>query len=327
MAHDQRWPQTTVTGLGRLPVRSRPMDDHGLSIEPDSATPTPLPVGSTLETALCSVVGVAVSGGAIRWLLQAADTRWGRLVIGWAFVLPAGVLDTITNLFGGSFLTRTSILTFLAALIGGITGYMGGRYQVYDWKRRGWLQFLADLTWGLSGSAVAALMHVWNALQKLRPLDRRQGAHRYGAGFTTGKRFSFTQGNVMSNLRSAPGEPLFIHEQVHVLQSRLFGPIYPITYVAWSIVGLVLALVVSLFAKEWKSRIDGWSYFSNPWETWAYAKHGRVQALRDGPFDGSDQFRKLFNPKSFKNGTVVGISMIFFPALFLLFIAVLAAAF
>jgi hypothetical protein len=303
------------------------MDDLGPSNEPRATTTETLPLGSTRETIVCTIVGLVVSGGSMRWLLQTAHTRWGRLVIGWAFVLPAGVLDTLTNLFGGSFLTRTNVLATLAALVGGVTGYMGGRYQVYDWRRKGWLQFLADLTWGLSGSAVAALMHGWNALQKLRPLDRRQGAHRYGAGFTTGKRFSFTQGNVMSNLKSGPGEPLFVHEMVHVLQSRLFGPIYPITYVAWSIVGLVLAVVVSLFAKELKSRVDGWSYFSNPWETWAYAKHGRVQALKDGPFDGSNQFRKLFNPKSFKNGTVVGISMIFFPALFLLFIAVLAAAF
>jgi hypothetical protein len=297
-----------------------------MSTAPPTTTST-LRRGSTLETTLCAVLGVVVSGGFVRWLLSAADGRWGRLVIGWAFVLPAGVLDTIVNLFGGSLLTRTSVLTGLAAGIGAITGYMGGRYQAYDWKRKGWLQFAADLTWGLSGSAVAALMHGWNALQKLKPLDRRTGAHRYGEGFTLGKRFAFTQGSVMSNLRSTPGEPLFVHEMVHVFQARVFGPIYPITYVAWSIVGFVMAVIASIFAKNWKSRIEGWSYFSNPWETWAYAKHGRFQALHDGPFEGSDQFRKLFNVRSFKNGTVIGISMIFFPALFLLFALVLVAAF
>lgn len=288
-----------------------------------AAVPTPTappvpPLG--LEAIVCTIIGVCVSGGFVRWLLMAAESRWGRLVIGWAFVLPAGVLDTIPNLFGASLLTRTWVLTGLAAFVGGVTGYMGGRYQAYDWKRKGWLQFAADLTWGLSGSVVAALMHGWNALQKLKPLDRRTGAHRYAGGFTLGSRFAFTQGAVMSNLDDPPGSPLFIHEKVHILQHRLFGPIYPITYVSWSIVGFVLALIASTVLPGFKDRIEGWAYFSNPWEVWAYQVHGNVYGI-------ANFRRSRFNIRAFRNGTVIAVSMIFFPALLTLFALVLVAAF
>jgi hypothetical protein len=289
--------------------------------------PSPLPTAAPLETVLATVAGLVVSSSFVGWALSAAETRWGRLVVGWAFVLPAGVLDTIPNLFGASVLTRSSVLTTFAALVGAVTGYMGGKYRAYDWRRRGVLQFVADLTWGLSGSTVGAFMHVWNALQKLKPLDRHQGAHRYAGGFTMGANRSFTQGPVMSCLGSAPGEPLFVHEKVHVFQHRLFGPVYPVTYLAWLLVWTVIAAMVSFFAKGLKSRVDAWSYFSNPWEAWAYQKHSHAQVRHDGPFEGAAQFRKLYNTSSFRNSTVIWLSLLFFPGMALVFALVLTAVF
>jgi hypothetical protein len=273
-----------------------------------------------IETVLTTLVGAAVSGSLVAWLLTAADSRWGRLVIGWLFVLPAGVIDTIPALFNIPVLTRAPVLIALAAVVGATTGYVGGRYQAYDWRNKGVLQFLADLTWGLAGSTIAAVMHGVNHALGHRPQDHRTGAHRYDAGFTTGKRFAFTQGAVMSNLRSKPNEPLHIHERVHVLQHRVFGPIFPITYLAWSIVIGAVAIVASVVLPGFKDRIEGWAYFSNPWEAWAYQVHGHAHHIAQG-------FRKEFNQRSWRNGTVIAVSMLFFPAMVILGSLVLVAAF
>ena len=273
-----------------------------------------------IETIVSTVVGGAIAGGLVAWLLTAADSRWGRLVIGWLFVLPAGVIDTIAVLFDFPILTRAPVLVVLATLVGAATGYTGGRYEAYDWRSKGWLQFLADVTWGLAGSSVAAVMHGVNHALGHRPLDRRTGIHRYDAGFTTGKRFAFTQGAVMSYLRSKPGEPLHIHERVHVMQHRVFGPIFPITYLAWSVSIGAVAIVASGVLPGFKDRIEGWAYFSNPWEVWAYQVHGHAHNITQG-------FRKEFNKRSWRNGTVIAVSMLFFPAMMILAALALVAAF
>ena len=52
--------------------------------------------------------------------------------------------------------------------------------------------------------------------------------------------FAVTLGSVMSNVPMHAGE-LLRHERQHVLQNRLFGPLYTLTYLGW------MALMLSLF--------------------------------------------------------------------------------
>lgn len=72
-------------------------------------------------------------------------------------------------------------------------------------------------------------------------------------------------------------EPLRVHERVHILQSLLFGAVYPVTYLF--IFFPLLYVAVKLGA--WKNsddRDDIWrAYRRIPWEIWAYHTQHRFE--------------------------------------------------
>jgi hypothetical protein len=80
----------------------------------------------------------------------------------------------------------------------------------------------------------------------------------------------------MSNMGSdGPGSSLWKHEKTHILQNRIFGPVFPLTYLGWMALFFIPSLVAPFFTSHsWKDSIEGWCYFSNPWETWAYKVGG-----------------------------------------------------
>ena len=68
------------------------------------------------------------------------------------------------------------------------------------------------------------------------------------------------------------------HEHVHVWQARWFGPLYPLVYGAWTVLGAAFGVVA------WGARgrdeqlwnvVDTTAYYSNPFEWWAYSREGR----------------------------------------------------
>ena len=72
--------------------------------------------------------------------------------------------------------------------------------------------------------------------------------------------------------------PLKVHERVHILQSILFGVVYPVTYLLSF--GLLYLLVK--LGWDWWDRDpyddDVWhAYRMIPWEIWAYAKQHRFE--------------------------------------------------
>ena len=85
--------------------------------------------------------------------------------------------------------------------------------------------------------------------------------------------FAFTQGNVISNLQSSPttGRSLLRHETTHIMQNRIFGPIFPTTYVVWVIVG---AIVGNFLEPDSSKSVEDVAYYDNPWEQWSYAHGG-----------------------------------------------------
>jgi len=166
-----------------------------------------------------------------------------------------------------------------AAVVGGLNGVISGALQIYDWSSwTGWLAFLSDSTWGLIGTTLGVLLHTVNVFYgsgaKYREdLSRRQNRHVYDGGFGFGN-FAFTQGNVTSNLRGRSGD-LNDHEALHTFQSRLFGPIFQVTYVAWLVVGGLLAIVIigpiaAAAGEDYGETIMDVAYRDIPWETWAY---------------------------------------------------------
>jgi RHS repeat-associated protein len=166
-----------------------------------------------------------------------------------------------------------------AAVVGGLNGVISGAMQIYDWASwTGWASFLSDSTWGLVGTTLAVLVHGINLFYGNRnyraDLSRRQNRHVYDGGFGFGN-FAFTQGNVTSNLQGgyagAESEGL-THEGQHILQSRLFGPIFQVTYVVWMVVGGIIGFFIGIFAKQGIGKtMEDIGYYDNPWETWSYS--------------------------------------------------------
>jgi hypothetical protein len=104
---------------------------------------------------------------------------------------------------------------------------------------------------------------------QLRLAPARRLAGVYDGGFGFGK-YTFTQGQVVTNFRSRGGS-LLRHENLHIWQNRLFGPIYPLSYYGWEIVGAAVGCVLGLFVRQPLLRsIQDVAYLDNPWETWAY---------------------------------------------------------
>jgi hypothetical protein len=67
------------------------------------------------------------------------------------------------------------------------------------------------------------------------------------------------------------------HEDVHVWQARLLGPIYALGYVGWSGVGALAGALSWLFDRRrspFVRRIDAFAYYRNPFEWHAYSRDG-----------------------------------------------------
>ncbi|WP_447759882.1 toxin TcdB middle/N-terminal domain-containing protein [Sphingopyxis panaciterrae] len=192
-----------------------------------------------LETALTTTIGAALGAAT------------GFLVGG-----PAGAI------FGG--------------IMGGINGLYTGARGIYDWGGgTGFIAFLADSTWGLLGTSLGNLSNIYNSIAApgsyLGKYSERQNRQVYDRGFSIDGKAAFTAGNVISNMRGRSGTDLLDHETLHITQSRIFGPIYQITYVAWLVVGAIVGLIASPFVDQSVGQsIRDMAYSNNPWERWGY---------------------------------------------------------
>jgi hypothetical protein len=136
--------------------------------------------------------------------------------------------------------------------------------------------FALDETWGLAGSTQGDLVHLVNFSWGNHAVgETRTDAHRYNSGFAMKSGYAFTQGSVMSSNTAPVGSGLFAHENTHVWQNRVFGPFFTLSYLAWLILFLVPGLIYGLVSGAGAGAgITSYSYFSNPWEAWAYSVQG-----------------------------------------------------
>lgn len=162
--------------------------------------------------------------------------------------------------------------------------------NIYDFRGwRGWAAFLMDYTWGAAGTALGYGLQLVNEVMPDSGYDavlsRRAGAHVYRGGIGI-PGFVTTLGNVTTSLGTGPeADSLMLdHEMVHVWQSRLFGPLFPLSYAGWMAAGFVVATGYWLFHRNqnWSSLVQAAGYYDNPWEVWAYANH------RNWPPPGAD---------------------------------------
>ncbi len=174
----------------------------------------------------------------------------------------------------------------ITAGIAGVNGAISGWRGIYDWtSSRGLVAFVLDSTWGLPMTTAAAFSHAVAALTRdagyVAELSQRQQRHVYRRGFVPRRGFLTTLGNVISGggdvERSRRRRLITDHEDVHCWQARWFGPVFPVAYVGWMVLGGAIG------ALWWALRrrhdpigqvIESSAYYLNPFEWWAYSRDG-----------------------------------------------------
>lgn len=236
-----------------------------------------------MEAALAALGGSWLARIFIGLLLKAGGgTAGAGLAVGWGFFLWPGAVDTVLKIFGADpVLTTPEALLWFASVVGCFAGMMDGLWRIHRWRGPGAVTFLADMTWGLAGTTNGCLFHLFNFAWAGHPDEPRHGAHRYRSGFRFKRDFAVTQGAVMSGMQSAygdnpPGSSLFRHEGTHVLQNRIFGPLFTLTYLGWMAVLLLPSLIAGAASRlaSVADAIQWWCYYDNPWEVWAYQLGG-----------------------------------------------------
>ena len=123
-------------------------------------------------------------------------------------------------------------------------------------------------------------------------LSERKNRHVYGRGFQPRKGFAITLGNVVNGAgdvtRARRAKLVTDHEDVHVWQARLFGPTYPVLYLAWMVgrgADGVLVWATRRRDQPLAKVVESCAYYLNPFEWWAYSRdghwppHGKVDKL------------------------------------------------
>jgi len=198
----------------------------------------------------------------------------GVTAVAWAFLFWPGLIDLITTFTSGRNLFTADDIIVWATVSGGLVGFWDGLRRIHDWRRFGGLTFLLDVTWGGAGTSLGLAAHFLNLGWGI-PIDsRRCYVHRYDAGVRTARDYAITLGNVCGNFQGRGEGPLLKHEETHVFQNRLFGPIYLFSYLFWMAAMLIPALVWGLIVGRLGQVIYAWSYANNPWEEWAYRNGG-----------------------------------------------------
>lgn len=151
-----------------------------------------------------------------------------------------------------------------------------GIYNFGDW--RDWAAFALDYTWGAPGTALGYGVQLVNAFYPNANYDPAlsalAGSHVYRGGIGL-PGFATTMGNVTTHLGTGPGatDVMLNHEEVHVWQNRLFGPLFSTSYAAWTVGGYFVGTGYWLLHpdQDWFSLVETAAYYDNPWEVWAYA--------------------------------------------------------
>jgi hypothetical protein len=175
-----------------------------------------------------------------------------------------------------------------AAAIGAANGAISGARGTYGWRsRNGALAFALDSTWALPMTAAALAAHAVAAAQGRRSgylprLSSRANRHVYTRGLRVRKGFAITVGNVVNgagDVTSARRVRLVTdHEDVHIWQARWFGPLYPVLYVGWTVVGGAVGAGMWLFRRRgerFADVVETCGYYLNPFEWWAYSRDDR----------------------------------------------------
>ena len=170
-------------------------------------------------------------------------------------------------------------IPLVGPVVGAVIGVVAHELSIYDFGTvSGWTAFLLDYTWGITGTALGGIVQVINTFTPNSDYDddlsREIGSFVYDGGLIFFGGFITTMGNVTTNVGGFD-YMMETHEEVHVWQSRVFGPAFQATYAAWLVGGAVVGTAVWLTdpSEDLFSLIQTAAYYDNPWEVWADAHY------------------------------------------------------
>ncbi len=200
-------------------------------------------------------------------------------------VLPPAMLVAVTAALGSPAYMLAVLLGIVMFAYAVIATWMAA----YDLGTPlGWLMLLVDLTWSLPNTVFGALTGMW--LYAIWGSPNRTNSE--GRGWITySPRSSTGFGNdVLQTLGTINIGGSGQHERMHLLQARIFGPLYlplfGLSYVVTFLIQCLFTLVLGLILKATGVRTTahlnppassavsgffGWIYHSTPFEEWAYA--------------------------------------------------------
>lgn len=201
--------------------------------------------------------------------------------------LTAGAFALIDHQLGGPVGTQTALIA--GAAIGGLYGLLAGAVLAYDLgSAGGWFALLLDHTWSLPNTVFGMLTGSWIYLLFGAPSRALSAGHAWVAyaprsGGSFGHSVLQTVGTI--NIGGS-GQ----HERMHLLQARLFGPLYlPLfaaNYVLTALIQILFTCTIGLilyrtgrrrtpyFEPPSRSAVSGffgWIYYATFFELWAYA--------------------------------------------------------
>jgi hypothetical protein len=184
-----------------------------------------------------------------------------------------------------------------AAAVAATNGVISGFRKTYDWRTQsGRLAFVLDSSWALVTTAAGLISQLVGVMTRSRfdeELSERSNRHVYERGFVIRRNFAVTVGNVVSGAGDTRDERrrhlVTDHEDVHIWQARVLGPLFPVIYVGWMIVMTPFAVMgwargrlsgdrsTSLWAA-----VDRCAYWRNPLERQAYLRASQASEARSG---------------------------------------------
>ena len=175
-------------------------------------------------------------------------------------------------------------LGLITAGVAGVNGALSGWRGVYDWRRpAGTAAFVLDSSWSLPMTTAGLFANAVGLVQRdsgfVVDLSRRQNRHVYRRGFTPRRGFATTVGNVVGGAGAIenPRRRRLVtdHEDVHCWQARGLGPLYPVLYSGWTMLGGAAGMVIWMTRRrdeQFGDVVESTAYYLNPLEWWAYSR-------------------------------------------------------
>jgi hypothetical protein len=210
------------------------------------------------------------------------DIVKGLLTILFCIGLGAATLAGLGAAFGGD---AVGTMALIGAIFGLLYGLEAGILTIYDLgSGLGWLQLFIDMTWSLPNTVFGFIFG--NAIYLIKGSTPSRASSR-DSGWVS---YQGSFGNVLQTLGTINLGGAGQHERMHLLQARLFGPLYLVIFglnyvvnfvlqLLWTFtVGGLLALIkvrqTAYFRPPGQSAVGGfwgWIYYANIFELWAYA--------------------------------------------------------